>query len=311
MIHLGLENPYLKLTIGKPPPWPSIWAPLGNFSKDVGRTPTGNSIENTSPQILLSEGQIPAATAAEQSVRGLGRQERNRTEPPTSSPNESPGTRNEIYESSNYSATEDMKSEITDYSKRSVDQDESGGSPDTTILLSTFVDYHQAIHRNVLAELYSLFERGGNQGIVSHAPSQSTGSAASQNMDRASGVSSSTSSNGPGKRRLNDSNTNLPDDDDYGDQGRKRRRRAAPAPGKVSICPHFACPFFKRKPEKHRKWRSCAGPGWKSVHRVKYIPCCLSSYNATDFIQGSTYIGVTPFQSPVLAVLQYLRMKTI
>jgi len=31
----------------------------------------------------------------------------------------------------------------------------------------------------------------------------------------------------------------------------------------------FACPYFKRNAEKHQRWRSCAGPGWNSVHRVK------------------------------------------
>ncbi|KAK1751461.1 hypothetical protein QBC47DRAFT_417369 [Echria macrotheca] len=31
----------------------------------------------------------------------------------------------------------------------------------------------------------------------------------------------------------------------------------------------FACPYFQRDPRKHRKHRSCAGPGWTTVHRVK------------------------------------------
>ncbi|KAI6084588.1 hypothetical protein F4821DRAFT_261818 [Hypoxylon rubiginosum] len=31
----------------------------------------------------------------------------------------------------------------------------------------------------------------------------------------------------------------------------------------------FACPYFKRSPERYRHQRSCAGPGWPSVHRLK------------------------------------------
>ncbi|KXX76479.1 hypothetical protein MMYC01_206845 [Madurella mycetomatis] len=31
----------------------------------------------------------------------------------------------------------------------------------------------------------------------------------------------------------------------------------------------FACPYFKRDPRKYRKHRSCVGPGWTAVHRVK------------------------------------------
>jgi hypothetical protein len=33
----------------------------------------------------------------------------------------------------------------------------------------------------------------------------------------------------------------------------------------------FACPYFKRNPNKYRKWTSCPGPGWEEVHRVKYV----------------------------------------
>lgn len=32
--------------------------------------------------------------------------------------------------------------------------------------------------------------------------------------------------------------------------------------------PRFACPYYQRNPQKHRS-RSCAGPGWITVHRVK------------------------------------------
>ena len=31
----------------------------------------------------------------------------------------------------------------------------------------------------------------------------------------------------------------------------------------------FGCPFYQRNPEKHQYHRSCEGPGWEAVHRVK------------------------------------------
>lgn len=31
----------------------------------------------------------------------------------------------------------------------------------------------------------------------------------------------------------------------------------------------FACPYFKRNRAKYATWRSCPGPGWHSVHRLK------------------------------------------
>jgi hypothetical protein len=34
---------------------------------------------------------------------------------------------------------------------------------------------------------------------------------------------------------------------------------------------NFACPFFKYNPRKYMRWRSCPGPGWNTVHRIKYV----------------------------------------
>jgi hypothetical protein len=31
----------------------------------------------------------------------------------------------------------------------------------------------------------------------------------------------------------------------------------------------LACPFYQHNPSKHTKWTSCAGPGWKTIHRLK------------------------------------------
>ncbi|OCK79198.1 hypothetical protein K432DRAFT_355440 [Lepidopterella palustris CBS 459.81] len=31
----------------------------------------------------------------------------------------------------------------------------------------------------------------------------------------------------------------------------------------------LACPYFKRNPRKYQKFRSCPGPGWDTVHRLK------------------------------------------
>ncbi|KAM0349754.1 hypothetical protein ACHAPU_003585 [Fusarium lateritium] len=38
---------------------------------------------------------------------------------------------------------------------------------------------------------------------------------------------------------------------------------------KASSSPRFACPFYNHDPERYETSRSCCGPGWESVHRVK------------------------------------------
>ncbi|KAM0242377.1 hypothetical protein ACHAPO_000794 [Fusarium lateritium] len=53
--------------------------------------------------------------------------------------------------------------------------------------------------------------------------------------------------------------------DDDTDEGLKNKKR----PKGSSTAPRFACPFFKHDPVKFGTSRSCVGPGWKSVHRVK------------------------------------------
>jgi len=54
-----------------------------------------------------------------------------------------------------------------------------------------------------------------------------------------------------------------------------KRRRKQP-PGGCSVKKKFACPFYKKSPEKHNTWTSCPGPGWDEVHRVKYVKSCPS-----------------------------------
>jgi hypothetical protein len=47
-------------------------------------------------------------------------------------------------------------------------------------------------------------------------------------------------------------------------------KRAKTVP-QVSTDPprRLACPFYQRNPSRHQKYRSCAGPGWPTVHRLK------------------------------------------
>jgi hypothetical protein len=70
-----------------------------------------------------------------------------------------------------------------------------------------------------------------------------------------------------------DSDSEMPGDGSGGGGPSKRQMTASLAaddkPQKL------ACPYYKRNPRLHQDCRSCAGPGWKSCHRVKYdyLPC--------------------------------------
>lgn len=68
------------------------------------------------------------------------------------------------------------------------------------------------------------------------------------------------------KRQLNDSDDEIDDLDDLGDgnpgdrNGNKRFK---------SHNRRFACPYYKHDPGKYRQERTCCGPGWQDLHRLK------------------------------------------
>ncbi|KAH7117684.1 hypothetical protein B0J11DRAFT_89705 [Dendryphion nanum] len=84
-----------------------------------------------------------------------------------------------------------------------------------------------------------------------------------------------------------------PDDGDQDEDGPSKRRRVSIATTDESEAsgPRFACPFFKHDPMKYRNRRTCPGPGWPSVHRMKehlyrshaqpiYCPRCYTMFDA-------------------------------
>jgi hypothetical protein len=73
------------------------------------------------------------------------------------------------------------------------------------------------------------------------------------------------------KRGLEPSNKEEEEEAEESDDDRERDKGKA----KISIDTKsikerkFACPYYQRNPELHSHYRSCAGPGWSSIHRLK------------------------------------------
>jgi hypothetical protein len=44
----------------------------------------------------------------------------------------------------------------------------------------------------------------------------------------------------------------------------------------------FACPYFKNDPATFQTWRSCGGPGWTTIHRLKSVHCELILGSVAD-----------------------------
>jgi hypothetical protein len=120
-----------------------------------------------------------------------------------------------------------------------------------------------SVAKAVMHEIYVLMKTECH--IRSHAGgSSSTPASGISELQTASHTSASTS-----RQRKRSADNRSPDEDqEEDDQARKRPLKSA-GPNFDSSALRFACPFFKHNPEANRKWRSCAGPGWASVHRVK------------------------------------------
>ncbi|KAL2024336.1 hypothetical protein VTK56DRAFT_8818 [Thermocarpiscus australiensis] len=84
-----------------------------------------------------------------------------------------------------------------------------------------------------------------------------------QSLDRC--LDNSVSAPGKRRRALDDEDSG-PDhrgSDEGGARGRKKRVK------QEASGPLFACPFCKHDPAKYKSVRTCLGPGWVNVHRVK------------------------------------------
>jgi hypothetical protein len=86
--------------------------------------------------------------------------------------------------------------------------------------------------------------------------------------------------NGPAEANVNSSlrrkrgSNQRPSGDGSADEedetpGKKRPKSSKPSPSDGSERRKFACPFYQRRKNMYCNWRSCVGPGWDTVHRIK------------------------------------------
>ncbi|KAH7469692.1 hypothetical protein FOMA001_g13974 [Fusarium oxysporum f. sp. matthiolae] len=79
----------------------------------------------------------------------------------------------------------------------------------------------------------------------------------------------------------------------------------------TTIQPRFACPFYKHNPERYEDIRrSCCGPGWTSVNRVKLVYFYRGYIWSTNADSESMFCDATLSQSmSVIAVSSLLRLR--
>jgi hypothetical protein len=103
-----------------------------------------------------------------------------------------------------------------------------------------------------------------------------------------------------GKRKAR-SDEDLQPNNDEDNNANKRRRGSLAALESSEIGARFACPFYKHEPHRFRNRRTCPGPGWPTVHRMKehlYRACQVSAPQPLEGIDRET-LKVLRKRSPV------------
>lgn len=151
--------------------------------------------------------------------------------------------------------------------------DDSGSADDDEYLMVLLAKHK--ILASLMREVYS---------ILGYNPTETPGQSPSDAGEINAGPSSyqveaehgrSQNKGGKGKKRVLDRDSQPPDEDE--NDGRKKRSRGEPDSLVDGDGRLYACPFFKYDPRKYncnsstgKKYRTCAGPGWNKIARLKY-----------------------------------------
>ncbi|KAF2280372.1 uncharacterized protein EI97DRAFT_455271 [Westerdykella ornata] len=122
-----------------------------------------------------------------------------------------------------------------------------------------------------------------------------------------------------GKRRARGDDSLQPDEAD--DDGPTKRRRVSIATTEDSETgPRFACPFYKHDPDRYRNRRTCPGPGWPTVHRMKehlyrahaqpiFCPRCYTMFDADSDL--SNHLRSDPCQMTAPQPIEGIDRETL
>ncbi|KAK9780029.1 putative C2H2-type domain-containing protein [Seiridium cardinale] len=140
---------------------------------------------------------------------------------------------------------------------------ESSDSGSVSPIASTMSAYRKEAIESLMIEFKALLDQG--LGVRRRA-SNSSGSTNGSSPARSSQDHRTGGRNGEGKKRKRDGeDPNSPED---GGKGEDDMTNQSATPNTVAA-KKFACPYYRRCAWNHQNPRSCAGPGWQSVHRVK------------------------------------------
>ncbi|KAF5581794.1 Nicotinate-nucleotide diphosphorylase [Fusarium pseudocircinatum] len=150
------------------------------------------------------------------------------------------------------------------------DSSQTPDSDESSSTTNTYIDYRksQVIDRIVFTVMQWLHLKldvwrknaGGNSNSASGTSEALSGS-------NLRSVSSCPNNRGNKKRKAAERDDQETDNEDEDRNREDPQSSRMPSQGHED--PKFACPYFKYNPAKYKDWRTCPGPGWNDVHRVK------------------------------------------
>lgn len=148
--------------------------------------------------------------------------------------------------------------------------------------------------------------------IVNHTANGGNSSSTSTNIERTALCACTTKSSTGTKRAQNDgtppSDDDNDDDDDGDDEKDRRKRRKLGGTARKPVR-KLVCPYFRRDPEVFKDDKSCSGPGWPDIHRLKLVIASDPfSFLSVANSRQTAFISTTQ-TVPVRQMLLYLPIR--
>ncbi|KAF2464638.1 uncharacterized protein BDR25DRAFT_95944 [Lindgomyces ingoldianus] len=159
----------------------------------------------------------------------------------------------------------------------------------------------------------------GYVAYVQSAGGQSSRGQANTGESSRGGRRGSAQHGASGKRKTRSDDDSPPEDPDE-DGTNKRRRVSLSATEDSEAGPRFACPFYKHDPNRYRNRRTCPGPGWPTVHRMKehlyrshaqpiFCPRCYATFDSDN--DYAAHARTTPCQVSVPQPIEGIDRETL
>ncbi len=169
---------------------------------------------------------------------------------------------------------DDTMSDVTDHTDLSlIEAFDASPTPFDPILLSLLMSLKEEAVDRIRRRLQTMMLQGGGtqqRPMQDNNANSSSSQSHTRNADRISGTIGLPN----GRKRALDEDEDEDEDGNPGQGGgddgeRKKRRDLTSGTQLGERLRKFACPFCKRYPNSKKLPKSCHGPGWPSVHRVK------------------------------------------